>query len=261
MDHFYVDLPSNASLDMFPNNTLANFKVKLPHPIRSTIPYKVALVEMIYPHKHLNIAEKEAYLECYEKPYDTSTNRERLYIPSGIYERPVDITSVLNPMVRFHGFRFDFIDEINRFRSIGGQKNKIRKFVNFSGNLAKMLGYGDGTDEHVLVELNEDAKYSPDFRTDRSPLFVYTNIIEHQVVGDSLSKVLRIVNFERAQDSGLTCEKYLRPYYLPVDRQVLDVIEINIKDIAGSAFPFVSGSPVILKLHFRPKNGTSSLYT
>lgn len=257
MGHFYVDLPSNASLHMFPNNTLASFKVKLPHQIRFSIPYEVALVEIIYPHKHLNIAEKEAYFECYEKPHDSSTDRRRYYIPGGIYERPMDIRAVLNPMVRFHGFRFDLIENLNRFRGIGGQKNSIRKFVNFSGNLAKMLGYGDGSTEHVLVALNETAKYSPDFRTDRSHMFVYCNIIEHQVVGDSLARVLRIVNFEKDQNSSLTCEKYLRPYYVPVDRESVDIIEISVKDITGSAFPFVSGSPVIVKLHFRPKNGAN----
>jgi len=45
---FYITLPSNASMDLFPHNRLTNFRTQLPIPLKFDIPYEVALVEMIF---------------------------------------------------------------------------------------------------------------------------------------------------------------------------------------------------------------------
>ena len=58
--HMYVVLPSNSSMEYYPDNTLANFKVKLGRPLVLSTPYEVALVEMIYPHRRLTVQPGEA---------------------------------------------------------------------------------------------------------------------------------------------------------------------------------------------------------
>ena len=60
MAHIYSVLSSNSSLDIYPDNTLANFKVKLGRPIELTGSYEVALVEIIYPNKSFNVQGDEA---------------------------------------------------------------------------------------------------------------------------------------------------------------------------------------------------------
>ena len=46
---FYVTLPSNSSLDYFPNNTLNNYTTKLHSALRLDGEYEVGLVELAYP--------------------------------------------------------------------------------------------------------------------------------------------------------------------------------------------------------------------
>ena len=47
-------------MDVYPDNTLANYKVKLGRPIQLTGHYEVGLVEIIYPNKSLNVQKNEA---------------------------------------------------------------------------------------------------------------------------------------------------------------------------------------------------------
>ncbi|CAF0972724.1 unnamed protein product [Brachionus calyciflorus] len=47
---FYVTLPSKSSMDLYSNNCLSEFAVRLKEPIRLDIQYEVALVEFTYKH-------------------------------------------------------------------------------------------------------------------------------------------------------------------------------------------------------------------
>ena len=47
---FYVTLPSNSSMDVFPENTLSNYRVKLPTSLQLSGEWEVGLVEIAYPH-------------------------------------------------------------------------------------------------------------------------------------------------------------------------------------------------------------------
>jgi hypothetical protein len=59
MAHMYVVLSSNSSMEMYPDNTIANFKVKLAKPLVLDGRYEVGLVEIIYPHRRLSIEPGE----------------------------------------------------------------------------------------------------------------------------------------------------------------------------------------------------------
>ena len=60
MAHVYVVVSSNSSMEIYPDNKLSSFKVKLGKPLELTGAYEVGLVEIIYPNKSLNVQENEA---------------------------------------------------------------------------------------------------------------------------------------------------------------------------------------------------------
>ena len=82
-----------------------------------------------------------------------------------------------------------------------------------------------------------------------SSLYVYTNIIHSQFVGDVKVPLLRIVDVEGQGGKSVT-KAFDRLQYLPVCRQTLDTIKISIKDNAGDSISFQHGK-VAIKLHFR----------
>ena len=45
---FYVTLPSNSSMEFYPDNVITNFTTQLKIPIKFDVPYEVALVEISF---------------------------------------------------------------------------------------------------------------------------------------------------------------------------------------------------------------------
>ena len=60
MNAFYLTLPSEASMNVFPNNTLSIYITRLPRPIELMGRWEVGLVEIQYPHTWYNVSE-DAY--------------------------------------------------------------------------------------------------------------------------------------------------------------------------------------------------------
>jgi hypothetical protein len=58
---FYLTMLINGSMESFPNNTVAQFKMLLPHPLNLTDwDWEVALIEMTYSMDLKNISTHEA---------------------------------------------------------------------------------------------------------------------------------------------------------------------------------------------------------
>ena len=63
---FYLTLLSDGSMQSFPNNTVAQFKTLLPHPLNLTDGnWEVALTEMMYSVDLKNITTEEAYFDVF----------------------------------------------------------------------------------------------------------------------------------------------------------------------------------------------------
>ena len=64
MNSFFLTLPSDSSMCMFPNNTQCCFKIHLPKTIHiDKEEWEVALVQLITPTQFLNIREEEAQFD------------------------------------------------------------------------------------------------------------------------------------------------------------------------------------------------------
>ncbi|KAI8477990.1 hypothetical protein Bbelb_442810 [Branchiostoma belcheri] len=96
---FYVTLPSDGSMDIFPENTVTNYRTKLAHPIELSGEWEVGLVEIQYPHSWLNVREGENTLLYYvvdEKVRGGNREYEIVKIPIGYYENVLHLVKTLN---------------------------------------------------------------------------------------------------------------------------------------------------------------------
>ena len=59
---FYLTLPSNSSMDYFPDNTLTHFTTRLPQMIDLDGSWEIGLAEIQYPHSWHNIKKGEAWV-------------------------------------------------------------------------------------------------------------------------------------------------------------------------------------------------------
>lgn len=80
-------------------------------------------------------------------------------------------------------------------------------------------------------------------------LYVYTNIITHQVVGDTFARLLRIVHLPHGRGKHHSII-YTSPDYLPLDGDSISSINIYIRGSDGTKVLFEDGS-LTVKLHLR----------
>ena len=60
--HVYLTMPSNSSMNYFPNNTLTHYTTKLPKIMDLDGTWQIGLAEIHYPHSWYNVKNKEAWL-------------------------------------------------------------------------------------------------------------------------------------------------------------------------------------------------------
>ena len=93
---FYVTLPSNSSMQYFPDNKTLNFVTKLSRTLQLDGEWEVGLAEIDYPHTWYNIREGKNSVEIYA--------RDKLYlmfltveysIQPGYYEKVQDVIDAL----------------------------------------------------------------------------------------------------------------------------------------------------------------------
>ena len=75
MDDFYIVLPSNSSMDIYPENTTTHFTTHLPHQVHVQDTWKVALTKVQIPltlqHVRHDFSENEIRYFCAEPNIDT----------------------------------------------------------------------------------------------------------------------------------------------------------------------------------------------
>ena len=185
---FYLTLPSNSSLEYFPNNTVANFKVKLAESVELTGEWEVALAEIQYPHSWSTIREGNQQTSIYKLgPGFAETG----LISNGHYNSVPDLLRKLNRCMTKEAqstIQFSYV----------ANKRKVKidvpkgGYVLITGDIATTLGF----EQDTVIENETLSPYVADVNGGFSSMYVYTDIVDvHlQFVGDVKVPLLRIVN-------------------------------------------------------------------
>ena len=80
-------------------------------------------------------------------------------------------------------------------------------------------------------------------------VFVYTDLIQPQYVGDTKAPLLRIVAMNDINHGKVQTITFENVHYFPLAKLSFDTIEILLKDHAGRDLPFASGT-LTVTLHF-----------
>ena len=65
---FYLTIPSNSSLHLYPNNTLTHFTTQLAKDIDLQGQWEVGLSEIQYPHTWHNMSDNEGWINFENSP-------------------------------------------------------------------------------------------------------------------------------------------------------------------------------------------------
>ena len=93
---FYVTLPSNSSMQYFPDNKTSNFVTKLSRTLQLDGEWEVGLAVIVYPHTWYNIGKGKSSVEIYAPDNLFPVYKTVEYsIQPGYYEKVHDVIDAL----------------------------------------------------------------------------------------------------------------------------------------------------------------------
>lgn len=170
--------------------------------------------------------------------YNLTLPAEELKATSEFYRRLVKKEMLL---------KLEYLDKSHRVKFHNHPAYTINAL--FSPLLQYVLGLASDRWVEFKGESDLISKYPPDLTAGFNTLYIYCNLIESQVVGNSLAPLLRTVTIEGGHGDFLS-KIFLSPHYVKLRTKTFDSVETQIKTDTGEAVTFRFGK-VILKLHLR----------
>ena len=259
MSDFYLTLPSNNSMEYYTENTLAQFTSRLPNAINLSGDWEVGLVEIQYPHNWFNVPTLKRHRTFTVRATATTDAnaplvRRSFYIRAGYYPHIYDLLTEIQEKTN------EALSDVNNSIRLNYDRITRKISVTFSRpcslslpmHIGKMIGLTRGSWDATNSNGGEVSDLDP-----VDSLFVYCDVLEHWVVGDSQVPLLRIVPVEGRNGELLTWI-YENVHYVRLQRKTFQTIEINIRDRAGINVPFEAGT-LNVTLHFRQRKRLSTL--
>ena len=235
-------------MDLYPDNTQSSFKFNLPRRLHLRNKYEVGLAEIQYPVTWLTFSSYDQHKFIIEHEGEQT----QYYLALANFK---DIEELIASMklksdsyvsmkrLRRREINWDYNSTTNTVSHRIGQGFK----VHLSEECADVLGYSST----VLTD-SGSANRSSQITRGRYSFFIYTNVVDPQIVGDVYAPLLRTVAI-RGERGQIVTETFDQPHYVPVSTSELSTIEVQIKDDSGEDILFKSGK-VICKLHFRQRS-------
>ena len=305
---FFITLPSNSNVNLYPNNQPANFKVKLPQPINLAGKWEVALYEVTYPHNWHDIIHGgfvafstipstkdvqidkieevdrlqskstqkllqctgEDKVECWRDT--TSTGDILLWVAPGHYGSPANLIKEVNERMAASALRkgykqppveLTYHSPSNELFVFNKGYFKVESNKDNREELAKVFGL-KRRPGHMTISLddnNHELKQADLYETPLTGLgcrfyfsppsiYMYSDVVEHNIVGDKLVQLLRTVPIT-GNHGEIVHNSFDNLIYRPVAKEYLSEIEVQLSADTGELMPF-NGGEVIVVLHFKP---------
>ena len=244
--HFYLTLPSNTSLDVFPNNKTGNYHVKLPQTIYLHGDRELGLYSISYSNTSYTLQNRENLVYCSKdaaRNFWSSAN-----VDYGYYATVPDLIKAINTAMHkeFGNTKITF--------SFNPRTEKIKitlaplHYVKLCGKLSAMLGYG-GAD--IKIRKSGESPYVADLFGITS-IYVYCDIVQPQILGNTSVPLLRTIPVSEKSGEIIT-KTFTNIQYVPLPKKSFEDIEILLRRDTGDAVPFERGK-VMATLYFRKQS-------
>ena len=244
--HFYLTLPSNSSLNVFPDNKTTSYRVKLPQAIDLNGDWEVGLYSISYPNTWYTLQNLENHI------YYSADGLIFLvaFVDYGYYETTNDLVKSVNAALK----RNIGNDNIRLTYNVRTEKVTVHvknsHQLGIMGRLSIMLGFGG---EEVKIAKTTTSPYVADLNG-TAMIYFYCDIVQPQVVGDTNAKLLKSVPVQGKTGEVVT-KTFTNIQYVPVQTKSFEDIEIILRDDAGKPVPFERGK-VLVTLHFKQQSSS-----
>ena len=251
---------SNASGELFPENTLSSFTNFLPEHLNLERQWEVAFLETSYPSMYHNITEGK--FKFYDEKLSKSTSTYNL--EPGLYTPITDTVEAMIMLIQERNNHNETCITVKVSRKT--QKVDIMLANDTSGlafcstDLGHVFGLNVGNEFGVLIKGkgNHEPQFDYDIVRVHS-LKIYSDLVEYNIVGDTKAPLLRCFPFSSKLKGGviMTTGQYLNYQtfsnlqFRPLLKNSFHSIHIDLRDTSGEKIPFVSVGITRLVLMFR----------
>jgi len=246
---FFVTLPSNASMDLY-DNVVSNYTTSLYQPIKLDGEWQVGVTKVLFRNSirssigyFIVKLDGHAYridLSCYDGDYFST-------VINSFNEHMNDLLAKL-PIAQ------PFKITASPLKEVDSRNVKIAVLlddceVKLEGYLAVLLNEPN----LVITKSKPFEKVVKNIKVNTNEsMFIYTDIIEDQYVGDTKAKLLDTLSIKGTRDEVVTIEVE-NPNYVNVNKSEINAINITLRDSTGTLLHFTKFAKFIIKLHFKPK--------
>ena len=259
MESLTIELVSNASAQLFPDNTLSSFRNFLPEQLNLDGQWEVAVSGISYPSMYQNITEGKFMF--FDKKLSKSS--EFYYLEPGLYPSITDIVEALTILIQERHNHIENCIKVEVSR-------RTQKVENYLANEGSGLAFFSTDLGHIFegnvctefrVMLRGKGPHKPKFAYDIVRihyLMIYTDLIEYNIVGDTKAPSLRCFPFIWKLKSGdiITTGQYMNYQTFsnlqvrPLLKNSFHSIHIDLRDTSVEKKPFLSVSITRLVLMF-----------
>ena len=202
MDSFTIELVSDASSQLFPDNTLSSFTIFLPEQVNLDGQWEVAISEIFYPTMYQKVTEGKFMF--YDEKLSKTT--EAYYLEPGLYSSIIDIVEPMNTIIQERNNHRDTCITIKVSRVT--QKVKVYLAIEesslaiFSTDLGHIFG---DVKNDLGILMSGKGPHELTFAYDIVRIYslmIYTDIVEYNFVGDTKAPLLRCFPFISKLKSG-----------------------------------------------------------
>lgn len=261
-----IVLVSNASMDLYPENKLSDFRVRLPQTLTFDQSYRVGITRISFTKSYFN----------YEHPHTT----RKYWIIISETKAPYDPDAISRTKCRVGGYAaagyytpetfVKMIDQCAKDTLITGtDKQKTQPsyslkndylvvvpgiFINANGHEIKyQLDFDQYTRRYIGISDHETPR--PVFINQGfTDLYVYSDIVYPSIVGDQNCELLTIIDGQTAKPFGSHCsETFEDPWFHELARSSFSDVRVYIRTDNGEAPNFRFGR-VSLRLSFKKQD-------
>ena len=244
--HFYLTLPSNSSLNIFPDNKTTSYRVKLPQAIDLNGDWEVGLYSISYPITWYTLQNHENHI-YYSKD---GLIFQTAIVDYGYFGTMADLVKSVNAALK----RNTGNDNIRL--TYNARTEKVTVHVKNShqlvlmGRLSIILGFGG---EEIKITKTTTSPYVADLNG-TAMIYFYCDIVQPQVVGDTNAKLIKSVPVQ-GKMGEVVAKTFTNIQYVTVQTKSFEDIEIILRDDTGRPVPFERGK-VLVTLHFKQQSSS-----
>ena len=241
MDSFTIELVSNASREMFPNNTLINFSTDfLPEQVNLEWQWEVAISETSYTSIYQNLTEGK--IKFFDEKFSKSTSTYNL--EPGLYTSITDFVEAMDTLIQEKNNNNKTCITVKV--SCRTQKAVIMLANDSSGlafcntDLGHVFGNNVGNEFGVLMIGKEP--HEPEFAYDIVPihsLMICSDLVKYNIVGDTKAPLLRCLFFILELKGGdiittgqhMNYQTFSNLQFRPLLKNSFHSIHIDLRDV------------------------------